>query len=97
MGCIQSCQPEHDILWVMESVCFYCKHWILEPGALNERKKTILARTGSNLPGIYGKCQAEFEDQYGERAFYDMGTTSSMECRAVDDQGNQLFEENPED
>ncbi|MBI2066147.1 hypothetical protein HYT60_01430 [Candidatus Woesebacteria bacterium] len=80
------------------AVCFNCKFWEIEPGALDQKHRSIARKLTSseNIPsGMYGKCRATFRAQNGEEHYYDMGTLAPTPCVARNDKGNILFEPIP--
>lgn len=80
-----------------EKICFNCKFWSIEPGALGTKESRIARKLESTYPE-YGKCNAEFTNSLGElERFRPFGTLDSQPCIALDDDGKQLFQEAPED
>lgn len=84
----------------MAECCGQCKWFNPENGdpTLNQKLLHIwdlpifqLSRSGGSLPPIYGNCRAEFTDQNGRFNVFDLGTFSSSDCEARDDNKELLF------
>ncbi len=80
-------------------ICFNCRHWAIEPGALDEKHRVISRNLASEEkevpPEMYGKCKAVFFNKDGQQIEFDMGTLAPTNCIAVDDDKNTLFEPVP--
>ena len=83
----------------MKEVCANCRFWEIELGALEGKEKNAAQRVTrgktDTFKATYGKCRAEYINQDGELAIYNMGTLGSMRCAAEDDKGNKLFDPVP--
>lgn len=73
-----------------EQICFNCKHWALEPGALDKKHRIIakrMAGESASVPAdMYGKCKAADPPR---------GSLAPTPCFVYDERGNKAFEPVP--
>ncbi len=91
-----------------ERMCFNCKHWEIDPSALDKRHQILAKMLASVVSSdennravlaMYGQCKATYLDENGQDApgtMFNIGMMGGFKCECKDSQGKLLFEPVPE-